>query len=168
MKKGMKILLFCLGSLTLISWDRASKEMAKDLLKDKAPVSYFHNTVRFEYVENTGAAMSFADDLPKTASFWLLSMAPLALLLGMSVYVIKRSGSMSGAKVAAFTMIIAGGLGNIYDRIVYDRHVTDFMNIGISNIRTGIFNFADVWVTAGAVLLLATSYQKKKDATELA
>lgn len=160
MKKGIKILLFCLSSLTLISWDRASKELAKDLLKDKAPVSYFHNTVRFEYVENTGAAMSFADDLPKQTSFWLLSMAPLALLLAMSVYVIRNTEKMPLTRLAAFALIISGGLGNIYDRIVYDRHVTDFMNIGINNLRTGIFNFADVCITAGAIMLLVSYRQK--------
>lgn len=160
MKKGIKILLFCLSSLTLISWDRASKELAKDLLKDKAPVSYFHNTVRFEYVENTGAAMSFADDLPKQTSFWLLSMAPLALLLAMSVYVIHNTEKMPLARLAAFALVISGGLGNIYDRIVYDRHVTDFMNIGINNLRTGIFNFADVCITAGAIMLLFSYRQK--------
>ena len=167
MKKGMKILLFCLGSLTLISWDRASKELAKEHLKDKPSLSYFHDTFRLEYVENTGAAMSFADDLPKAASFWLLSMLPLAILLVMSAYVIKKSGDMSIGKMTAFALVIAGGLGNIYDRIVYDRHVTDFMNIGISNIRTGIFNFADVCVTVGAILLLFT-YRTKKNTTALA
>ena len=43
---------------------------------------------------------------------------------------------------------------NIIDRILFDRHVTDFMNLGIQNIRTGIFNVADICVTAGAIGLL--------------
>ena len=55
-------------------------------------------------------------------------------------------------KMSAFALIIAGGLGNIIDRLLFDRHVSDFMNIGIQNIRTGIFNFADVCVTAGAIV----------------
>jgi lipoprotein signal peptidase len=28
------------------------------------------------------------------------------------------------------------------------------MNLGILNLRTGIFNFADVWITAGVISLL--------------
>jgi signal peptidase II len=160
MKKGMKILLFCLSSLALISWDRASKELAKEHLKDKAPVSYFHDTFRFQYVENTGAALSLGDNLPKAASFWLLSILPLAFLLVMSGFAIKHSNEMSRMKLFAFALIISGGLGNIYDRIVFDRHVTDFMNMGIGDLRTGIFNFADVCVTAGAIMLLV-SYRKK-------
>lgn len=163
MKRWMKIALFCCSSLTLISWDRASKELAKEHLKDKASISYFHDTFRLLYVENTGAALSLGDSLPKNASFWLLSMIPLALLVAMSVYVIKQSNRMGFAKLAAFSLIISGGLGNIIDRILFDRHVTDFMNIGINNLRTGIFNFADVFITAGAIALLF-SYKTEKTA----
>jgi signal peptidase II len=163
MKRGMKILLFCLSSLVLISWDRASKELAKEHLQGKETISYFHDTFRLQYVENTGAALSMGDSLPKAVSFWLLSILPLALLLAMSGYVIKRSNEMSTAKLSAFALIIAGGLGNIYDRIVYDRHVTDFMNMGIGDLRTGIFNFADVCITTGAILLLL-SFKKSNTA----
>ena len=154
MKRGMKIVLFCLTSLTLISWDRASKEMAKAHLKDKEAISYFNDGFRLEYVENTGAALSLGDGLSRPASFWLLSMLPLAFLLLASVYVIKNSGEMSLLKLFSFVLIIAGGLGNIFDRIVFDRHVSDFMILSFKNIHTGIFNFADVYVTVGAILLV--------------
>lgn len=163
MKRSAKILLFCISSLALISWDRASKELAKEHLKGKEAVSYFHDTFRLQYVENTGAALSMGDSLPKAASFWLLSILPLAFLLAMSGYVIKRSNKMGKAKLVSFALIIAGGLGNIYDRIVFDRHVTDFMNMGIGSLRTGIFNFADMFITAGAIVLLL-SYKKSSTA----
>lgn len=163
MKRWMKIALFCCSSLTLISWDRASKELAKEHLKDKASISYFHDTFRLLYVENTGAALSLGDGLPKNTSFWLLSILPLALLVAMSVYVIKQSDRMGFAKLVSFSLIISGGLGNIIDRILFDRHVTDFMNIGINNLRTGIFNFADIFITGGAIALLL-SYKTEKTA----
>lgn len=154
MKRWVKILLFCCSSLTLISWDRASKELAKEHLKDKESISYFHDTFRLMYVENTGAALSLGDSLPKNISFWLLSILPLALLIAMSGYVIKQTDRMNWPKLIAFALIISGGLGNIIDRILFDRHVTDFMNIGINSLRTGIFNFADVFITAGVLVLL--------------
>ncbi len=154
MKRWIKILLFCCSSLTLVSWDRASKELAKEHLKDNEAISYFHDTFRLVYVENTGAAMSLGDGLSKNTSFWLLSVLPLALLVGMSVYVIKQTDRINWPKLIAFALIISGGLGNIIDRILFDRHVTDFMNIGINSLRTGIFNFADVFITAGVIILL--------------
>lgn len=149
-----KILLFCLCAIAFVGCDRVTKDLAKEHLQNKMPVSYLDNTIRLVYVENTGAAMSFADELPKTVSFWLLSMLPLAILIGLSVYVISRIKQMRIEKIISFALIIAGGLGNIYDRIVYDRHVTDFIYIGFGKLHTGIFNIADVCVSVGVVGLL--------------
>lgn len=40
------------------------------------------------------------------------------------------------------------------DRLMSDGKVIDFINIGIGNVRTGIFNLADVVILVGAVLLV--------------
>src|SRR5450432_4039572 len=101
-KRWLKVALFCFSSLSLISWDRVTKDLAKEHLRDKAEYSYFHDSFRLQYVENTGAAMSFADSLPKTASFWLLGIIPLAFLIMLLVYSIQRSRKMSFGKVFAF------------------------------------------------------------------
>jgi signal peptidase II len=160
MKRLPKVLIFCLCSLTLISWDKATKVLAKEHLMNKAPVSYLHNTFRLEYAENTGAAMNLGDNLSKPMSFWLLSIAPLIILSLLFIYTIKKSKELNLSKMMAFALIFSGGMGNVIDRLLYDRHVTDFMNIGINNIRTGIFNFADVWVTTGAISLVLLHYRK--------
>src|ERR1700748_3239106 len=147
MKNWMKVCLFCLTALLFIGCDRITKSIAKEHLMYREPISYFHNTFRLEYVENTGAALSLGDQLSKPVSFWLLSILPLVFLLVLFGYTIKNSNTFSPFKMLAFSLVIAGGLGNIIDRLAYDRHVTDFMNLGILNLRTGIFNFADVCVT---------------------
>jgi signal peptidase II len=165
MKKQLKILLFCFSSLMFISWDRATKDLAKEHLMNKEPVSYFHNTVRLEYVENTGAAMNLGDDLSKPMSFWLLSIVPLIILSVLFIYTINRSKELSISRIMSFALIFSGGTGNIIDRLMYDRHVTDFMNIGFKNIRTGIFNFADVCVTAGVICLALSYYREGKKQT---
>jgi signal peptidase II len=69
---------------------------------------------------------------------------------------------MGTMKVFSLAMIFSGGIGNIIDRILFDRHVTDFMNIGFGNIRTGIFNVADMCITAGAIGLLIFFNNKQK------
>jgi signal peptidase II len=154
MKISFKILLFCLVCFACISCDRVTKDLAKEHLKNQQPISYFHDTVRLEYVENTGAALSLGDNLPKSASFWLLSILPLAFLAILFAYTIRNASKMSAMKVFSLALLFSGGIGNIIDRILFDRHVTDFMNLGIQNIRTGIFNVADICVTAGAIGLL--------------
>lgn len=162
-KKG-KILLFFTCSLAFIAADRITKDMAKAHLQGSEMLTYFHDTFRLLYVENTGAALSLGDNLPQAVSFWLLSILPLLFLLGVAYYTLTHAGQMSAMKVFSLTMIFSGGIGNIIDRIVYDRHVTDFMNMGIGDIRTGIFNVADIFVTSGVIGLLI--FYKDKNKTE--
>ncbi len=74
MKNWVKVLLFCFAAVVFIGCDRITKNLAKEHLMYREPISYFHNTVRLEYVENTGAALSLGDQLSKPVSFWLLSI----------------------------------------------------------------------------------------------
>lgn len=154
-------MLFCITCFAFISCDRITKDMAKKQLKDKAPITYLHDTIRLEYVENTGAAMSLGDDLPAKASFWLLRILPLAFLLGLFTYTLSNVQKMNPVKVFLLALLFSGGMGNIIDRILFNRHVTDFMNLGFYNIRTGIFNVADICITAGAIGLLFFYYDKR-------
>ena len=161
MTPKIKILIFCLSALLFIGCDRVTKDLAKTHLMNKPSLSYLHNSFQLVYVENTGAAMSLGDGLSKGASFWLLSMLPLAFLIGLAIYTIRHSTQMSFLKLFSFALIISGGLGNIIDRIFFDRHVTDFMIVSILGIHTGIFNFADVCVTTGAIGLMLLYREKK-------
>ena len=61
---------------------------------------------------------------------------------------------MSFMKVFSLALIFSGGIGNIIDRIAFNRHVTDFMILSFKSLHTGIFNVADMCVTAGAIGLL--------------
>lgn len=163
MKNRTKVLLFCLSSVAFIGCDRVTKELAKTHLEGKGIQSFFHGTVKLMYVENTGAFLSFGDQLPKQLSFWLLSILPLLALLLLFIYSIRHAARMTMLQLLSFALIISGGIGNIFDRIAFDRHVTDFMNLGISELRTGIFNVADVCVTSGMIGLLILSFKRKEE-----
>ncbi len=138
-------------SFALISCDQVTKKLAKSHLMDQEPASYFHDTFRLEYVENTGAALSLGANLPQPYNFVLLSIIPLLVLLALFVYAIINIKKFNTIRILAYSLVFAGGIGNIIDRILHDRHVTDFMNLGIQNFRTGIFNVADVCITAGVI-----------------
>ena len=62
--------------------------------------------------------------------------------------------------IIGFSLIIGGGIGNIFDRIVYGS-VTDFLYLDFGGIfKTGIFNIADLSVTTGMILILISSFKK--------
>jgi lipoprotein signal peptidase len=50
-------------------------------------------------------------------------------------------------------LFLAGGLSNLADRLAIGS-VIDFLNVGIGQVRTGIFNVADVAIMTGAALVL--------------
>jgi signal peptidase II len=161
MKSKFKSALFCLISIALISCDQVTKKLAKTHLADQQPSSYFHDFFRLEYVENTGAALSLGAGLPQPYNFILLSVIPLLLLLALFFYTLTNIKKFKLVLLLSFALIFAGGIGNIINRIFNDRHVTDFMNMGIENLRTGIFNVADICITAGVigVFLFYKSFQ---------
>lgn len=168
MNKKVKILLFCITCFAFISCDRITKDIAKEHLKNKETFSYLHDTIRLEYVENTGAALSLGDNLSVKTSFWLLSILPLIFLLVLFVYTLKNAQKMKTMKFFFLALLFSGGIENIIDRILFDRHVTDFINVGFENIRTGVFNVADICVTAGAIgLLLFYKNQQEKETVSL-
>lgn len=151
--------IFCIGS------DQITKRLAKVYLRDQPEKSYLDGVFKLMYVENTGAALSLGDDLNPVASFWLLSILPLAFLAVVVFYVFKNLHQISLIRVVFLAMIVSGGIGNIIDRILYDRHVTDFMNMGFGSIRTGIFNVADIFVTTGVIGILLFRQKPLKETT---
>ena len=61
-----------------------------------------------------------------------------------------RLGNLVGLSV-----ILAGGLGNLVDRWFHDGSVVDFVSLGVGELRTGIFNLADIAIIAGLLLVVA-------------
>jgi len=160
MKQRTKIVLFCLLSLAFIGCDRVTKDIAKEQLKDKPPVSYFHDKVRLMFVENTGAFLSMGADWSKTKSFWILTILPIVFLVGLMTVIMKKANQLSVFEMTAFILVFSGGIANLIDRVLFDRHVADFINLGIGDFRTGIFNVADMYVTTGASMLIFSFLKK--------
>lgn len=133
---------------------------------DGQVISYFNNFFVLKYAENTGAFLSLGNELSDTVSFWIFIVVPVLFLISLLVFVIIKSKGMNWMKLLGFALILAGGMGNIIDRILFDRRVTDFMILGIQNLRTGIFNFADLYVSIGVVALIILYWGEKEKPSE--
>jgi signal peptidase II len=58
----------------------------------------------------------------------------------------------------AFILIVAGALGNLWDRIIYG-HVIDFINFRV----WPIFNVADSCISIGGTILVILGLYRRKD-----
>jgi signal peptidase II len=70
---------------------------------------------------------------------------------------------MPPLRFVALVLVLAGGVGNQLDRVLQAGLVTDFINLGVGPLRTGIFNVADVAITCGAIGLIASWRGKSAD-----
>ncbi|MEQ9068244.1 MAG: signal peptidase II, partial [Gimesia chilikensis] len=140
-------LIFCVGC------DQYTKKIAVENLQNKRPLTYFNNTLRMEYAENTGAFLSVGSGLSKPVRFFLLVVANAAFLLIVAGMLIFR-WQMPLVQFIALSLLLAGGIGNLIDRVFLNGIVIDFLNIGLGPLRTGIFNVADMAITGGAILML--------------
>ncbi|PPD31442.1 MAG: hypothetical protein CTY19_14280 [Methylomonas sp.] len=82
------------------------------------------------------------------------------------VFLTLFSKSASPTSILAYVLLLAGGLGNLINRLIYGGYVVDFINIGIGPIRTGVFNVADVVVIAGALMLFTGMPRANKRLSE--
>ncbi|MFO0949245.1 MAG: signal peptidase II [Planctomycetota bacterium] len=149
---------------TCIGCDQATKRIATEWLADAPPRSYLSNTVRLEYALNPGGFLSLGSQLPANIRYWLFVVANAVLLLTVA-RVLTKSWNMQLAMFVALAYFLAGGLGNLVDRVTQDGLVTDFLNVGIGPLRTGIFNVADIAVTFGGIAF-AILYSRQNDSTK--
>lgn len=77
----------------------------------------------------------------------------------LGIYIL-RSHEVNFTDTVASALIIGGGIGNLIDRIS-SGFARDFVVLSFGPIRTGIFNVADVAVTVGALLLIASALYRK-------
>ncbi len=166
MKLVKKFAIMALILLVSISFDQITKNIARKALSNEPPQIFLNDTFRLEYAENNGAFLSLGSDLSDGISFWTLRIIPLAFMAGLLGYMIIKINEISMLKLTALSFVVAGGLSNLVDRFLNNRLVVDFMNIGIGGLRSGIFNFADVSIVTGVILLAISFYTDKAPSKE--
>lgn len=160
-QKGLlRIGLIAMIILVNIGCDQKTKQIAKANLEPYEVSNYFYDTFRIIYAENEGAFLSSGSDLKGIWHLLLLKILPVTMLSLLLLYTIF-SKSINIYQTIALSFILGGGISNIIDRLTYGK-VIDFMNMGIGNLRTGIFNFADLSIMLGIAIFLVANYRKNK------
>lgn len=108
------------------------------------------------HARNTGAAFGMLQGLPE--SYRTLFFAVITIVACGAMFVLfKKTGEDSWLLKAVFCLIIAGALGNLTDRFMFNE-VVDFLLFYIGRFRWPTFNLADTWISAGMIGLLIYSF----------
>lgn len=158
-------ILLVIGIMVInIGCDQYTKQVAKESLSFGERHDYLFDTFSLTYAENDGAFLSLGTNFPKVLQHWLLKVFPVVLLVGLFLYTLF-SKQLDRWSVIAFSFILGGGISNIYDRLLYE-YVVDFMVMGVGQLRTGIFNFADVAIMTGLFMMLPVMIKSGKSKKE--
>jgi signal peptidase II len=134
-----------------VALDRVTKIFAEQSLVFSIPQDFIGEYVRLVLWYNKGAAFGFS-----FGGKWV-HIGLTLVAMGVVVYLILRTPKDHRAILCGFALILGGAVGNLWDRLA-NGQVTDFIDVGIGNLRWPTFNIADSSVVVGVSLILLASY----------
>ncbi len=145
----IKIYIALLISAVLVGIDQLTKWLVVTNMSEKESIHLikFGDTqvLNLSYYLNDGAAFSMFEG-QTIMLIAVTSAVIIGLVVAMLLGKVKRM-----PYIAAFSMIIGGGIGNLIDRIFNDGLVVDFIDFRLINFA--IFNFADICAVCGGILM---------------
>ena len=157
MKSKLRILCALLPAVLVL--DIITKRWALDALAGGNRMELFGGIVPLTLAFNRGAAfgLSIGDD-PR---WFFIPVTIVAMGLLAVLFVQCESGDR--IKVMSISLILSGALGNLVDRVRWDRGVVDFIGpVDLGFMDWPIFNVADSAITCGAVLLGISFWQEER------
>ena len=136
----------CLLTIFAIILDQWTKHLAVTKLQGKTPFILINKVFQLCYLENRGAAFG----LLQNQRIFFLICALVILIFAIWIYGKLPNAQRYLPLRICIIGICAGAIGNMIDRI-YLGYVVDFFYFNL--IDFPIFNVADCYVTAGAILL---------------
>lgn len=159
------MIYYILLMVAIIFADQLTKWLAVICLKGEESFPFWENVFHFTYVENTGSAFGMLKD-----HRWVfMSVSTVVIIVALLIFFIYYK-KLTRLMRWAICFLIAGGIGNMIDR-VFLGYVVDFLDFTL--IDFAVFNVADSFVCIGAGLLLlwyvldAVNEYKQKKAEKL-
>lgn len=139
----MPVIALLLSAL-LVAADQLLKLLVVQNVQPVGKIVVIPGLFNLFYLENRGAAFGMLQNYQ-----WLFVIVTSAVIL-LIIFALFFYNNHDFFSYAASTLIIAGGIGNLIDRIRLN-YVVDYLSFSFFS---PIFNFADCCVTVGTVFLL--------------
>lgn len=144
-----KHLIFGVTFPVIMALDLVTKRWALDVLVLESR-ELFGGLMPLTLAFNKGAA--FGMRVGEDSRWFFIPVTIVALVLLGVLY--RQAADRDFLRIASISLVVSGAVGNLYDRVRWDRGVVDFLgpvDLGLWNFP--IFNVADMAITCGAILL---------------
>lgn len=142
-------------SVVVIAIDQITKYWAEHILKgDVIPILPIFD---FSLVHNPGAAFGFLGGLGGMQHYIFFVLA-FAVCVWM-FFELKKLANHERHLAIAYSLIVAGAIGNVIDRMIYS-YVVDFIHFYYKQWHYPHFNVADIAIFIGAALLISEALGK--------
>ena len=159
---GLRFLWISVVAFALDQWSKYAVLDSMNLYQSIEVLPFFNLT----HVHNYGAAFSFLSSAGGWQRWFFTAIA-----IGISAVILwwlKQSPRSQKLLPVAFSFILGGALGNVYDRLVHG-YVIDFLDFYVNNWHWPAFNIADSAIFIGAALLIVDMLKngdKNEDKTQ--
>ena len=152
-KTQKSYLLFAL-IIFLVSFDQFSKYLIEENFNLYESIQIF-SFLNFTFIKNFGGAFNLFNDASLNLGFiFSFLVSSICFYLFLAIFTNLVFKEILFKERVYWSLILAGGLGNLLDRIVRG-YVVDFIDI---TFNPYVFNLADCLVTIGIIFLLLDSF----------
>ena len=139
-------MLYAVLVAALVGLDQLVKFLVRAFIPLGGDVPLLPHILQLTYVQNTGAAFSIL-----SRHTWVLVLVSLAASVFLAVLLIRKVFPHPFA-MFCLTLVLAGAIGNLIDRVVLG-FVTDMFEPLFINFA--VFNVADICVVCGGIAFCA-------------
>lgn len=158
MKKNT--IIFILGATAVIVLDQITKAVIVAKFNMHESYTIVDGFLNLVYVMNPGAAFGFLANMSAIFRYVFFIGITLVVILCIIYYIVK-SKPQNMLMVISLTLIFAGAMGNLIDRIRFGA-VVDFLDVYIGTAHWPAFNVADSAISVGAMLMIWGMIMKRE------
>ncbi len=146
MNKKLRLCMDIILAVILVWFDQFTKKLAVSKLMGKPAFPIIKGVLEFDYLENRGVAFGMFQ-----GQRIMILIVGVVFIVGLLIFMLKMpEGRKYTILHVILSFVIAGGVGNIIDRVSLE-YVIDFISFVL--IHFPIFNVADCYVVCGVIAM---------------
>lgn len=133
-------------AIVLFIIDQITKSFISTYLTLNQSIKVIKDFFYITYINNSGASFGML----KNSKLFLIILSLIAIII-----ILRYMNTFKKTKLnmIGFSLVLGGILGNLSDRILFG-YVIDFFDFFIFSYNFPVFNFADVFIVIGVILLI--------------